>query len=183
MYGFKIRIRGDYALFSRPEMKVERVSYDVPTPSALVGLIVWDLSLSIYAQLGLVMLIGLSAKNAILMIEFSKQSREAGHSITSSAMLGASLRFRAVLMTAWSFLFGVFPLVIATGAGAGSRRAIGVTTFCGMLAATLVGIVFAPALYALFQRLRERCRRKIHLPDGAPEVETEADVPDAPKGV
>ena len=155
----------------------------VPILGALVGLIVWDLSLSIYAQLGLVMLIGLSAKNAILMIEFSKQSREAGHSITSSAMLGASLRFRAVLMTAWSFLFGVFPLVVATGAGAGSRRAIGVTTFCGMLAATLVGIVFAPALYALFQRLRERCRRKIHLPDGAPEVETEADVPDAPKGV
>ena len=121
----------------------------VPILGALVGLIVWDLSLSIYAQLGLVMLIGLSAKNAILMIEFSKQSREAGHSITSSAMLGASLRFRAVLMTAWSFLFGVFPLVVATGAGAGSRRAIGVTTFCGMLAATFISTIFVPVFFTV----------------------------------
>lgn len=153
----------------------------IPTLGALVGLMVWGLSLSVYAQLGLVMLIGLSAKNAILMIEFSKQSREAGYSIKSSAMLGASLRFRAVLMTAWSFLFGVFPLVVATGAGAGSRRAIGVTTFTGMLVATLVGIAFAPALYSLFQRMRESCRRTVRLKDGAPATETEAEVPDAEK--
>lgn len=147
------------------------LTVSIPTLGALVGLLVWGLSLGIYAQLGLVMLIGLSAKNAILMIEFSKQSREAGYSIKSAALLGASLRYRAVLMTAWSFLFGVFPLVIATGAGAGSRRAIGVTTFTGMLAATLVGIIFAPALYALFQRIRERCRRTVNLPDGTPENE------------
>ena len=63
------------------------------------------------------------------------------------------------------FLFGVFPLVVATGAGAGSRRAIGVTTFSGMLVATLVGIAFAPALYSLFQRMRESCRRTVNLPD------------------
>lgn len=151
----------------------------IPTLGALVGLLIVGLSLSIYAQLGLVMLIGLSAKNAILMIEFSKQARESGFSIRSSALLGASLRFRAVLMTAWSFLIGVFPLVIATGAGAGSRRAIGVTTFSGMLVATLVGIAFAPALYSLFQRMRESCRRTVHLKDGAPKTETEAVVPDA----
>ena len=88
-------------------------------------------------------------------------------------MLGASLRFRAVLMTAWSFLFGVFPLVIATGAGAGSRRAIGVTTFTGMLAATLIGIIFAPALYALFQRMREFCRKPANIPN-APTAEAVA---------
>lgn len=134
------------------------LTVSVPTLGALLGLYVTGLSLSVYAQLGLVMLIGLSAKNAILMIEFSKQSRESGCSIQESAMLGASLRFRAVLMTAWSFLFGVFPLVVATGAGAGSRRAIGVTTFSGMLLATLVGIAFAPALYSLFQRMREFVR-------------------------
>ena len=137
----------------------------IPTLGAIAGLMLCGMSLSVYAQLGLVMLIGLSAKNAILMIEFSKQSREAGYAIKEAALLGASLRFRAVLMTAWSFLFGVFPLVVATGAGAGSRRAIGVTTFSGMLVATLVGIAFAPALYSLFQRMRESCRRSVNLPD------------------
>jgi len=112
-------------------------------------------SLSIYAQLGLVMLIGLSAKNAILMVEFSKQAREDGHSIVEAAVQGFNMRYRAVLMTAWSFIFGVIPLVFATGAGANSRTAIGVTTGCGMLMATLVGIMLTPGLYAAMQKLRE----------------------------
>ena len=128
---------------------------------ALLGLLVTEETMSIYAQLGMVMLIGLAAKNAILMVEFSKQERESGKSIYEAALNGANLRYRAVLMTAWSFLFGVFPLVIATGAGSGSRRAIGITTFSGMVLATLVGIVFTPALYALFQRLREFLKKQI----------------------
>ncbi len=128
---------------------------------ALLGLLVTGETMSIYAQLGMVMLIGLAAKNAILMVEFSKQERESGKSIYEAALNGANLRYRAVLMTAWSFLFGVFPLVIATGAGSGSRRAIGITTFSGMVLATLVGIVFTPALYALFQRLREFLKKQI----------------------
>ncbi len=131
----------------------------IPILGAFAGLWIMDLSLSVYAQLGMVMLIGLAAKNAILMIEFSKQSHELGYNIHDAALMGASLRFRAVLMTAWSFLFGVFPLVSATGAGAGSRRAIGVTTFSGMLLATVIGIVFAPALYSLFSRMRETVRK------------------------
>ncbi|MBE6389552.1 MAG: efflux RND transporter permease subunit [Lentisphaerae bacterium] len=114
------------------------------------------LDFSIYAQLGIVMLIGLACKNAILMVEFSKQERESGKSVEEAAQNGFSFRYRAVLMTAWSFVIGVFPMVIATGAGAGSRRAIGITTFYGMLLSTIIGIVFIPALYAFFQRARER---------------------------
>ena len=113
---------------------------------------------SVYAQLGCVMLIGLAAKNAILMVEFSKQDHESGRKISVAAMNGANLRYRAVLMTAWSFIIGVLPLVFAHSAGAGAMRAIGICTMGGMLAATLVGIIFVPALYAFFQRLRERAR-------------------------
>jgi multidrug efflux pump subunit AcrB len=122
---------------------------------ALIGLWVTKTPLSVYAQLGCVMLIGLAAKNAILMVEFSKQEREAGKSIVESAINGADLRYRAVLMTAWSFVIGVLPLVFASGAGAGAMKAIGICTCGGMLAATLVGIVFVPPLYAIFQRMRE----------------------------
>ena len=113
---------------------------------------------SVYAQLGCVMLIGLAAKNAILMVEFSKQDHEAGRAISVAAVNGANLRYRAVLMTAWSFIIGVLPLVFAHSAGAGAMKAIGICTMGGMLAATFVGIVFVPALYALFQRMREHVK-------------------------
>ena len=157
-------------LFAYLFLVAQYESWTIPVPvmltvsfavlGALLGLIVCGESMSIYAQLGLVMLIGLAAKNAILMVEFSKQEREGGKGIEEAALSGANLRFRAVMMTAWSFLFGVLPLVFADRAGAASRQAIGITTFAGMLAATCVGIVFTPALYAVFQRLREKASRK-----------------------
>lgn len=151
---------GQYESWTIPVPVMVSVSFAVL--GAAIGLMLTGETLSIYAQLGMVMLIGLSAKNAILMVEFSKQEREAGKSIYEAAMNGANLRYRAVLMTAWSFLFGVFPLVIATGAGSGSRRAIGITTFSGMAMATLVGIIFTPAFYAAFQRIREWIKKKLH---------------------
>jgi hydrophobe/amphiphile efflux-1 (HAE1) family protein len=132
------------------------LSIPVASLGALAGLWVAGLSFSIYAQIGLVLLVGLAAKNAILIVEFSKDRREQGYSVEKAAIEGAKIRFRPVLMTAFTFILGVAPLVIATGAGASSRRAIGTTVFSGMLAATLLGIFLIPALYYTFQTGREK---------------------------
>jgi multidrug efflux pump subunit AcrB len=112
--------------------------------------------LSIYAQIGMVLLVGLAAKNAILIVEFARDRKDQGVSAYQAAIDGAAIRFRPVLMTALTFIFGVAPLVVATGAGAASRRHIGTVVFSGMIAATTLGILIIPTLYYLFQRLGEK---------------------------
>ena len=131
------------------------LSVGTATLGGLLAMLCFKMPVNIYCQLGLLMLIGLTAKSAILMAEYSKQERDEGRDITEAALNGMRLRFRSVMMTALSFVIGVFPMVVATGAGAGSRRSIGITTFFGMLLASIIGVMFIPCLYAAFQRMAE----------------------------
>jgi HAE1 family hydrophobic/amphiphilic exporter-1/multidrug efflux pump len=123
---------------------------------AFLGLLLRHMDNNVYTQIGLIMLIGLAAKNAILIVEFARLKRAQGESIEQAALDGAKLRLRPILMTSFAFILGSVPLAIASGAGAGARQALGTGVVFGMLAATLIGVFFIPVFYVLLQRLGER---------------------------
>ncbi len=123
---------------------------------AMLGLLWRGMDNNIYTQVGLVLLVGLGAKNAILIVEFAKANRERGMDIIESVVEASRLRLRPILMTAFAFILGVLPLVHATGAGAASRQAIGTAVFYGMIGNTFLGLIFTPVLYVAITRLSER---------------------------
>ena len=132
-------------------------------PLAMLGALnaLWlrGIANDVYCQIGLVMLVGLASKNSILIVEFARRRREAGLSITEAAVDAAHVRLRPVLMTAFTFILGVIPMVIATGAGAASRNSLGTTVFGGMLVATMLSLGLVPVLFVVLENLRERVLR------------------------
>jgi multidrug efflux pump subunit AcrB len=151
-------LAAQYESWSMPFMVILAV------PLAMLGALgaqaIRGLENDIYCQVGLIMLIGLASKNAILIVEFARRRHEEGLTLEKAAMEAARIRLRPILMTAFAFIFGVAPLVVSTGAGAGARHSLGTAVFGGMFAATLLSLFVVPVFYVLIGRLRERRGRE-----------------------
>ena len=134
--------------------------------AAVTGLLMRTLNVDILAQIGFVVLVGLAAKNAILIVEFAKQAHEDGSTAREAAVLAARTRFRPILMTSFAFILGVIPLVTATGAGSEMRQSLGTTVFSGMLGVTLFGLIFTPSFYVAVETIAHAWRKApVETPD------------------
>jgi HAE1 family hydrophobic/amphiphilic exporter-1 len=148
-----------FVLAGQYESWFQPVSVILAVPLALLGtvgaLIVLGIANNLYTQIGLILLIALASKNAILIVEYAREKRAEGIEIVEAAVEAARLRFRPILMTSFAFILGVVPLVFATGAGANARKSIGIAVFSGMLASTCLAVLFVPSFYVVVQRFEE----------------------------
>ncbi|MBZ9935777.1 multidrug efflux RND transporter permease subunit [Mesorhizobium sp. BR1-1-16] len=151
-----------FVLAGQYESWIQPLSVILAVPLALLGTVIALTSLglanNLYTQIGIILLIALAAKNAILIVEYAREKRAEGMEIAEAAVEAARLRFRPILMTSFAFILGVLPLVFATGAGASSRASIGIAVVSGMLASTCLAVLFVPSFFTVLQRLEERGR-------------------------
>ena len=149
-----------FALAGQYESWITPAAVILAVPMALLGtaaaLLALGIANNIYVQIGLVLLIALSAKNAILIVEMAREGRERGLSIPDATVEASRVRFRPILMTSFTFILGVLPLVLASGAGSAARRSLGIAVATGMLASTCLAVLFVPALFVILQRWIER---------------------------
>jgi HAE1 family hydrophobic/amphiphilic exporter-1 len=176
-----------FVLAGQYESWFQPVSVILAVPLALfgtVGALTWlGIANNLYTQIGLILLIALASKNAILIVEYAREKRAEGMDIMEAAVEAARLRFRPILMTSFAFILGVVPLVMATGAGANARRSIGIAVFSGMLASTCLAVLFVPSFYVVVQRFEERLKarkkktdKKTDKPTDKGETKAEGDV-------